>query len=84
LNRVPELPQAHEGVSMRWVARAARTLLVSVVIRFSLSSAQEPDGHAASTGTSSPVVTASDPFVNASTASATLGQDLPLEQVRWA
>src|SRR5215208_1544365 len=48
LKRVPELPNAQDGSSMRWVARAAFTASVSVVMSFLLRcSAQEAHGHAA-------------------------------------
>src|SRR5215217_3221092 len=49
LKRVPELPNAQDGSSMRWVARAALVAFTSVVIAGSPleRSAQEAHGHAA-------------------------------------
>ena len=84
LNLVPELPNAQDGSSIRWVARAAFTLVTSVVISCS-SQRRKPIGTPPSTGTSSPVVTSSDPPVRASTASATCsGRISRLSRVRWA
>ena len=86
LKRVPELPKAQDGSSMRWVARAAFTPCRSVVMFLLLGpSAGIPWGSPPSTRTSSPVVTSSGPLVRASTASATCsGRISRLSSVRWA
>src|SRR5512132_502765 len=82
LKRVPELPNAQDGSSIRWVARAACTPAVSVVICALLSaSAQEAHGHAAVDRDQQPGGDLQRPVGQGQhRLGHVLGQDLPLEQ----
>src|SRR5215216_2615017 len=82
LKRVPELPNAQDGSSMRWVARAALTAFRSVVMSFLLrGSAQKPHGHAAVDRDQQPGRHLQRPAGQGQhRLGHVLGQDLPLEQ----